>query len=385
MNISWKSSPLEELCHVEYGTRVVKKRDGGTKFPVYGGGGATFFMDEFNRKDQFIISRFAMSEKCTRFVEGYFFLNDSGLSLKPKNTQVLNQRFLDYQCLSLNDVIYFLGKGAGQRNLHVDSFKKLLLVYPPPSVQKQIVKKLDAAFADIDKTISATQKNIENVEALFQSHLNKIYETESEDWKTLTIEKSFTIKPPKTEVKELPMDTEVSFMGMNQLGINQKYSIPEEARKLEKVHKNYTYFSENDVLLAKITPCFENGKLGIAKNLQNGIGFGSSEFVVLRKKLSISNEWLYYFLLRDEFRNSGKAVMTGAVGHKRVPKEFIEQTQINFPNLTVQGKIINDLESVQNQTSKIKKIQEDKIKNLNALKSSLLNQAFSGELIKDAA
>lgn len=267
----------------------------------------------------------------------------------------------------------------------LSKIKAFKITYPPLPAQKQIVEKLDAAFVDIDKAISATQRNIENAEALFQSYLHKIFKTESKEWQTSTIEECFSIKPPKTELKELPMGLEVSFMGMKQLGINKKYSIPEETRKLEDVAKKYTYFSENDVLLAKITPCFENGKLGIAKHLKNKIGFGSSEFVVLRKKSFISNEWLYYFLLRDEFRKSGKKVMTGAVGHKRVPKEFIEQAQINFPDLSVQKNILASFELVQDQTSKIKMIHEDKIKNLNTLKSSILNQAFSGELTKEAA
>ena len=259
------------------------------------------------------------------------------------------------------------------------------IAYPSLQLQKEIVKMLDAAFIEINLAISATEKNIENVEALFQSYLNQIFETKDEGWESSTIEEAFIIKPPKSELKEIPLNSQVSFMRMNKLGINQKYSIPEEVRNLEKVFKSYTYFRENDVLLAKITPCFENGKLGIARQLKNGIGFGSSEFVVLRTKSSISNEWLYYFLLRDEFRKSGKKVMTGAVGHKRVPKQFIEQSVINFPKLKDQEYIITHFESLQEKTSRVVELSTDKINNLIALQSSLLNKVLSGELKKDVA
>jgi hypothetical protein len=109
-----KQLPLEDVCNVEYGTRVVQKRDGGSVYPVYGGGGATFKMDEFNREDRLIIARFGMSEECTRFVAGRFFLNDSGLTISPKNG-AMPQRFLDYQMLSLNNDIYALGKGRHRR------------------------------------------------------------------------------------------------------------------------------------------------------------------------------------------------------------------------------------------------------------------------------
>ena len=81
----WISGTLDDLCEVEYGTRVTRKRDGGTTYPVYGGGGATFNLDDFNREDQMIVSRFAMSEECVRFVPGKFFLNDSGLTVRTRN------------------------------------------------------------------------------------------------------------------------------------------------------------------------------------------------------------------------------------------------------------------------------------------------------------
>lgn len=96
--------PLEEACDVEYGTRVVRKRDGGAKLPVYGGGGATFKLDKFNREDRVVVARFGMSTECTRFVPGRFFLNGSGLTVAPMNGALL-QRFLDYKILSLNDDI----------------------------------------------------------------------------------------------------------------------------------------------------------------------------------------------------------------------------------------------------------------------------------------
>jgi len=79
-----KTSTIGELCNVEYGTRVTRKKDGGKIYPVYGGGSETFFIDKTNRKNKVVIARFAMSEKCTRFIKGNFFLNDSGLTLSPK-------------------------------------------------------------------------------------------------------------------------------------------------------------------------------------------------------------------------------------------------------------------------------------------------------------
>src|SRR3989338_2922505 len=114
--MSWQTKKLDDVCEVEYGTRVVNKKHGGSIYPVYGGGGATFFMDRYNREDRMVVARFAMSEQCTRFVNGEFFLNDSGLTLAPKNAKI-SQDFLDWQTLHLNDQIYSLARGSAQKNL----------------------------------------------------------------------------------------------------------------------------------------------------------------------------------------------------------------------------------------------------------------------------
>jgi type I restriction enzyme S subunit len=127
---------------------------------------------------------------------------------------------------------------------------------------------------------------------------------------------------------------------MNDLGIGQKYFDASETRPLCEVGGAYTYFADGDVLLAKITPCFENGKLGIARGLTNGVGFGSSEFTVIRPGHDLLAEYLYYFLDQDELRQRGAKAMTGAVGHKRVPQEFVEALEIPLPPLVEQRRIV---------------------------------------------
>ncbi len=141
MREGWEYKKLEDCAEIEYGTRVVQKRDGGTIYPVYGGGGETFKMDTFNREDCLIVARFAMSKCCVRYVSGKFFLNDSGLSVKAGGE--LYQDYLNHNIMFLNDDIYNLGKGAAQRNLDVKAFKLLKIAIPPKSVQLEIVSELD--------------------------------------------------------------------------------------------------------------------------------------------------------------------------------------------------------------------------------------------------
>ena len=118
MREGWEYKKLGDSCVIEYGTRVVQKKDGGTIYPVYGGGGETFRMDKYNRENCLVVARFAMSRTCVRYVTGKFFLNDSGLSINAGKE--LLQSYLNHYILHLNDDIYNLGKGAAQRNLDVN-------------------------------------------------------------------------------------------------------------------------------------------------------------------------------------------------------------------------------------------------------------------------
>ena len=131
---------------------------------------------------------------------------------------------------------------------------------------------------------------------------------------------------------------------MENLGIGSKELALSGTRSLADVAGSYTYFADGDVLLAKITPCFENGKLGIARNLVNGVGFGSSEYIVIRPGPEVDADFLYHFLDRAIFREDGAKQMTGAVGHKRVPKEYVEGALIPVPTIEEQQRIVSLLD-----------------------------------------
>lgn len=186
------------------------------------------------------------------------------------------------------------------------------------------------------------------------------------------------IRPPKSEARKLLKDTDkVSFVPMRDLGIDSKHLNLEEERELSTVSGSYTYFADNDVLLAKITPCFENGKLGVASGLTNGVGFGSSEFIVLRSKETVAPTYLYYFLSQPSFRLAGQAVMTGAVGHRRVPNDYIENTEIPLPSISEQKRIVAILDEAFADIEQVRAKTEQNLKNAHELFESYLQQVFS--------
>ncbi len=110
-------------------------------------------------------------------------------------------------------------------------------------------------------------------------------------------------------------------------------------RRVAEVESGYTSFQDGDVLFAKITPCMENGKCAIARNLLGGIGFGSTEFHVLRAKPATIPAWVYYYLRQDSTRREAARHMTGSAGQKRVPSRFLDETIIPLPPLPEQQRI----------------------------------------------
>jgi type I restriction enzyme S subunit len=117
-----------------------------------------------------------------------------------------------------------------------------------------------------------------------------------------------------------------------------------QVRKLGDVYTGYSYFWEGDVLVAKITPCFENGKGAIAADLENGIGFGTTELHVLRPGPDLDRRFLLYLTLSQWFRDAGAAAMTGAAGQKRVPDSFIRDLKFAVPPLDEQRAIAEYLD-----------------------------------------
>jgi restriction endonuclease S subunit len=174
------------------------------------------------------------------------------------------------------------------------------------------------------------------------------------------------INPRKSQLANLSPDTLVSFVPMAALNEHNIAFQPRDEKRLSEVSNSYTYFEDNDVLLAKVTPCFENGKAGIARELINGIGFGSSEFYVLRPGDQVLPEWIYFCVMHQLFRDAAVAQMTGTGGLQRVPRGYVEDFQIPLPPLEVQKEIVAEIKDYQNEISRLQSAIEGEKKKIQA-------------------
>lgn len=184
------------------------------------------------------------------------------------------------------------------------------------------------------------------------------------------------INPPKDEFKDIPKETKVSFIEMSSLG--QGYIINKEEKSIDELSsRGYTNFRENDVLIAKITPCMENGKCALAENLTNEIGLGSTEFHVIRAENREKAKFILEYLNREDIRIIAASNMIGSSGHRRVPEYFYQNLLIPNVPQDVINKIVSECEAedekYQKAKSRIEKIEEEIEKIMNEAQSKAAN------------
>jgi len=165
-------------------------------------------------------------------------------------------------------------------------------------------------------------------------------------WKLATILDACEVNPPKPSKDFLPADAPVTFVPMPAVDADMGAITNPEIKPYLEVRNGFTSFRDGDVIMAKITPCMENGKAAIVHGMKNGIGFGSTEFHVMRSRGEILPEYLYYYIRQKSFRNEAESHFTGSVGQKRVPADFIKQSVIPLPPLTEQQRIVARVEAL---------------------------------------
>ncbi len=371
MKQDWEIKRLDDVCEVEYGTRVVNKRDGGTIYPVYGGGGATFFMDTFNRENCFIVSRFAMSQQCTRFVEGKFFLNDSGLSVKTRNQKEISQDFLNLQMLFLNDHIYSLAKGTAQKNLDVPAFRNIQICYPKSLPEQQrIVAILEDAFAKIEKAKANAEQNLKNTKELFESYLQGVFENKGEDWEEKTLGDIGKPSMCKRILKNQTSSTgEIPFYKIGTFGKTPNAYISQEI--YDEFRTKYSFPKKGDVLISA------SGTIGRRVRYDGEPAFFQDSNIVWidNDEKQVLNDYLYVFYEFCDWQPSKGATIS------RLYNSNLTSVKIAFPkSFKEQNKLLDKINILSIETKKLEVIYNQKIKDLEELKKSVLQKAFSGEL-----
>ncbi|WP_187106474.1 restriction endonuclease subunit S [Campylobacter lanienae] len=274
--------------------------------------------------------------------------------------------------------------GSAIPHLNKKLFNECEIPLPNLVEQKAVADKLDDSFAKIENAITNLINAKENLKLYKQSVLKSAFNGDllpnasPTHWEVKKLGEICEINP-KTEILLLNESDEVSFIPM--ASVEAETNIFTESKsKFSKVKKGYTKFRDNDILFAKITPCMENGKICIVNNLKFGIGFGSTEFHVIRPNKNTLSKYIYYFVSQISFRQMAQIYMTGAVGQRRVPSKILENFEIPLPPLSEQNLIVAEIDRRFAIVDKTLNLIDTSIQNAKNLKQSILKKAFSGEL-----
>ncbi|MEX2013964.1 MAG: restriction endonuclease subunit S [Parcubacteria group bacterium] len=375
--MTYPTKKLEEVAEVEYGTRVVKSRNEPGDYYVYGGGGKTFTTSSWNRESCVIISRFGMSENCVRRVDGRFFLNDSGLSVRSKDEQEMTTHYLDWILFTFQSKIYALGRGQAQKNLDVDRFRELEIPMPPIAEQGEIIARIEKQFAKIDEAARLRAESEKLAAELLPAALHEIFSSaESKGWKMVAVGDLCDIKGGKrlpkghvfaTGETKYPYIRVADFVpyGIDQSSL--KYITDETFKSISR----YT-ISKHDVFISIAGTI---GSAGIIPENLDGANLTENAAKLTNLK-NVDQRYLMFMLTSKD----AKLQMTGDMIQTTIAKLGlfrIARLKIPLPPLAQQKVIVKKLDALSTKARALRDLQSSQSTDLKVLKHSILHQAFS--------
>ncbi len=282
--------------------------------------------------------------------------------------------------------------------LYFDKLGAIVVPTPPYEEQQAIADYLDEKTSVIDQKITLLTEKAAQYAKLKQSLINETV-TRGLDktvpmkesgidwigripahWKIVRVKDQVIINPPTPIPNELSATDEVDFLPMKNVddlfGKIKRF----DTLQLNLVAKGYTRFQNEDVIFAKITPCMENGNCAVVRGLRNEIGFGSTEFFVLRSSKDLLTSYLYYFLFNELFRQNAEPNMRGTAGQKRVTTHYLSTHKLLLPPLSEQKVIVKQISQKLSRVNKIVEIIHEQIENLKELRKSLINDVVTGKI-----
>ncbi|OIP53592.1 MAG: hypothetical protein AUK31_01365 [Fibrobacteres bacterium CG2_30_45_31] len=283
---------------------------------------------------------------------------------------IQNDAFIDYVMKG--------AKGVKMPRGDISSMADYPVAFPSFEEQSRIAD----CLSSLDALIAAHSQKLDGLKSYKKGLMQQLFPAKGEkvpklrfpefrgsgEWEEKKLGEVAEINPGKHRVDE---STKLSFVPMSAVSEDGQLVVS-DIRKYSEVLKGYTYFCDNDVIVAKITPCYENGKSALAKNLKNGLAAGSTEFHVIRSNSKLLPSFLITLVNTDSVRILGKNSMAGTGGQQRVPSTFFELLTVFVPTLAEQQRIASFLSSIDNLIT----AQSQKIESLKTHKKGLMQQLF---------
>lgn len=307
----------------------------------------------------------------------------------------VTSKFMFWWLQSMRTVLALMGTGGGQPNISQEKIAQLRFFSPEPDEQQAIATYLDRETVRIDTLLAEKVRLTETLREYRQATISEVVTQGLNPaapkkpsgvpwlgevpahWSVQRLRFRCKLNP---SVKDRLSDDDVaSFLPMEAIGDDGSLNL-EATRSVGDVASGYTYFEDGDVTIAKITPCFENGKGAVMRGLLGGIGFGTTELIVIRPNDTVHPDWLYCLTQSDAFRKRGEAMMYGAGGQKRVPDLYVRDLPIAWPPIEEQQAIADYLASETARIDKLVDHVQDEIKLLQEFRAATITDAVTGKI-----
>lgn len=318
--------------------------------------------------------------KCIKYIDFPFIQGADGVKiLKP--ISIVDSKYFYYALQN----IHFPDLGYRR---HFPIFKDYQFPLPPTLAEQQrIVNRIETMFAKLDEAKDKAQSVVDSFETRKAAILHKAFTGEltanwrkkngvpDDSWEEKTIGELYVINP-KIKADD---DIAASFIPMEKIEANAVNRFSFEVKPWGSIKKNHTQFQDGDVCFAKISPCFENGKAFIAEGLENGIGAGTTELIILRNA-DVDTHFTFYLVTDLSFVHGGCATYSGTVGQQRINMDYVRNYKVSLPSLPEQQEIVLILDTVLEKESHAKEAAQTVLDQIALLKKSILARAFRGEL-----
>ena len=380
MTKNWEIKTLGEVCEVLDSKRkpITKRNRIAGDYPYYGATGILDYVHEYIFDEKLILigedgAKWDAGENTAFIAEGKYWVNNHAHVIRPNRSAVLDNWLIYF--LNFTDLKEYV-TGLTVPKLNQEKMRGITFPLPPLSEQKRILKILDKAFVAISTAKANAEKNLQNARELFESYLQSVFANPGDGWEEKklgeVLEKTETTDPTKNPDKEF-IYIEVSSVNKENLSIESTTLMkgkdaPSRARKLIKI---------NDVIFATVRPTLR--RIAIIPKEYDG-QVCSTGYFVLRAKKHLNNILVFYFLLTNNFNKRMEKLQKGA-SYPAVTDKDVREQIITYPiSPKEQRAIVSKLDTLSAETKKLEAIYQQKLADLDELKKSILQKAFTGQL-----
>ena len=380
---NWCWTTLGDVFTLQAGKNITAKeisdkQDTIYPFPCYGGNGLRGYVSSYNRTGRYpLIGRQGALCGNINVADGLFYATEHAVVVESYCN--IDVDWAVYALIYLNLNQY--ATSTAQPGLSVATINEVLLPVPPIDEQKRIaneiekwfdlIKEIEAGKIELESYIKQTKSKIldlaiygklvpqdpndepaiellKRINPTFKPCDNSHYENLPENWCLAKVKDVFVINP-RNKAED---NTIAGFIPMTLIDDGYSNTFSYEKRKWGSIKTGFTHFADGDVAVAKISPCLENRKSIVLRDLPNGIGAGTTELHVFRSSVVVP-EYALYFFKSEYFISKCVGTFNGVVGQQRVGKNIIEEIQIPIPPINEQTKIVSTIETIFTQLNTI--------------------------------